>query len=184
MKFSRIWLFRKEAAMPKQQAFGSTLTRILLPVDFSPSSQTALKIASDLAGHFHANLYLVHVIPMFSSTTFADFAPEESALQDATRNAEECLTKCCASLADRGVKASYSVEIGNDTAGEILEAVEREHISLVVISTHGISGWHPLVFGSIAEKVVKLVQCPLLLLHSANSVSSMKAPSVRAMEWW
>jgi nucleotide-binding universal stress UspA family protein len=179
-----IWSFRKEAAMPKEQAFGSTLTRILLPIDFSPSSRAALKIATDLAEYFHADLYLVHVIPMFSSTTFADFVPEESALQKATRSAEERLAKCCASLVDKGVKASYSVEVANDTAGEILEVVEREHISLVVISTHGISGWHPLVFGSIAEKVVKLVQCPLLLLHSAKSGSSVKAPSVRAMEWW
>jgi len=170
--------------MLKEQAFGSTLARIMLPVDFSPSSRAALKIATDLAEHFHANLYLVHVIPTFPNTTFADFVLEESALQNATRSAEERLTKCCASLADRGVKASYSVEVGNDTAGEILEAVEREHISLVVISTHGISGWHPLVFGSIAEKVVKLVQCPLLLLHSAKSAGSVKAQSVRAMEWW
>jgi nucleotide-binding universal stress UspA family protein len=39
---------------------------------------------------------------------------------------------------------------------------------MVVISTHGISGWRPLVFGSIAEKVVKQVQCPLLLLRAAK----------------
>jgi hypothetical protein len=53
-----------------------------------------------------------------------------------------------------------------------------------VISTHGISGWHPLIFGSIAEKVVKLVQCPLLLLRSAKPDSSVKSSSNRPMEWW
>ena len=47
---------------------------------------------------------------------------------------------------------------------------------MVVISTHGISGWHPFVFGSIAEKVVKLVQCPLLLLRSAKPESEPKIP--------
>lgn len=46
--------------------------------------------------------------------------------------------------------------------------IEREHIDMIVISTHGISGWRPLVFGSIAEKVVKQVQCPLLLLRSVE----------------
>jgi nucleotide-binding universal stress UspA family protein len=65
-----------------------------------------------------------------------------------------------------------------------MEVVDREHIDLVVISTHGISGWHPLIFGSIAEKVVKLVQCPLLLLRSAKSESGAKKPSARASEWW
>jgi nucleotide-binding universal stress UspA family protein len=65
-----------------------------------------------------------------------------------------------------------------------MEVVEREHVDMVVISTHGISGWHPLVFGSIAEKVVKLVQCPLLLLRSAKPESGVKKPSGRATEWW
>lgn len=66
-----------------------------------------------------------------------------------------------------------------------MEAVDREHIDMVVISTHGISGWRPLVFGSIAEKVVKLVQCPLLLLRSAQPDTGVKMkPSRRSMEWW
>lgn len=36
-----------------------------------------------------------------------------------------------------------------------MEVVDREHIAMIVISTDGISGWHPLVFGSIAEKLVR-----------------------------
>jgi nucleotide-binding universal stress UspA family protein len=43
---------------------------------------------------------------------------------------------------------------------------------MLVISTHGISGWRPLVFGSIAEKVVKLAECPILLLRSKNAESN------------
>jgi nucleotide-binding universal stress UspA family protein len=65
-----------------------------------------------------------------------------------------------------------------------MEVVEREHIDTVVISTHGISGWHPFVFGSIVEKVVKLVQCPLLLLRSAKPEIGAKIPSGRASELW
>ena len=49
--------------------------------------------------------------------------------------------------------------------------IEREHIDMLVISTHGISGWRPMVFGSIAEKVIKTAQCPVLLLHSAKPVT-------------
>jgi nucleotide-binding universal stress UspA family protein len=55
---------------------------------------------------------------------------------------------------------------------------------MVVISTHGMTGWHPLVFGSIAEKVVKLVDCPLLLLRSEKPASSAKVKPGRMMEWW
>jgi nucleotide-binding universal stress UspA family protein len=68
--------------------------------------------------------------------------------------------------------------------GNILDVIDREKIDMVVISTHGMTGWHPLVFGSIAEKVVKLVDCPLLLLRSEKPESSAKVTSGRMMEWW
>jgi nucleotide-binding universal stress UspA family protein len=84
----------------------------------------------------------------------------------------------------RGVKATSSVESGNDVSSAIIDTIEREGADFVVISTHGLSGWHPLVFGSIAEKVVKLVQCPLLLLRSAKPDSGVKIKSDRLMEWW
>jgi len=149
----------------------------MLPIDFSPSSQAALEMAANLALHFHAELCLVHVVPFFPTTTYPDMVPgtallpdtvsEGKFIQEARSFAERHLAKCQAALLTRRVKSSSSVEIGNDVVGNMMEVVEREHIDMVVISTHGMSGWHPFVFGSIAEKIVKLVQCPLLLLRSA-----------------
>ena len=156
--------------MSELQSFPSIPTKILLPIDFSPSSQAALEMAADLAEHFHAELYLVNVIPFLPTTTLPDVNPEAEYLQEARMFAERHLAKCQAALLARGVKSVSSVEVGNG--------------DMVVISTHGISGWHPLVFGSIAEKVVRLVQCPLLLLHSAKPESDLKIPSGRASEWW
>jgi nucleotide-binding universal stress UspA family protein len=170
--------------MSDVSSFSSIPTKILLPIDFSPSSQAALEMAADLALHFHAELYLVNVIPVFPTTTLPDLIPEGEFLQEARSFADKHLAKCHATLAAMGVKSSSSVEVGNDIAGSIMEVVEREHADMVVISTHGISGWHPLVFGSIAEKVVKLAQCPLLLLRSAKPDSSVKTRSERSMEWW
>ena len=170
--------------MPEIHAFTSIPTKILLPIDFSPSSQAALETAADLAQHFHAELYLVNIVPLFPSTTFPDSGPEESFLKEARSHAERNLAKCRKALAERGVKSTSSVEVGNDIAGEIMEVLDREHADMIVISTHGISGWHPLVFGSITHKVVKLAQCPLLLLHSAKPESGAKTPSDRSMEWW
>jgi nucleotide-binding universal stress UspA family protein len=179
----RQW-FREETIMPEVRVFPSIPTKILLPIDFSPSSQAALEMAADLAQHFHAELYLVNVIPNFPTTTLPDLIPETEFIREARTFAEQHLAKCHAALAARKVKASSCVEVGNDIAGSIIEVVEREDIDMVVISTHGISGWHPLVFGSIAEKVVKLVQCPLLLLRSARPENNVKISSGRSMEWW
>lgn len=170
--------------MSERHTLKSIPTKILLPIDFSPSSQVALEMASDLAKHFHAELHLVNVIPMFPTTTLPDFVPEGEFIEGARKFAEQHLAKCHAALSSRGVKSTSSVEVGNDVAGTIMDVVEREHIDMVVISTHGISGWHSLVFGSIAEKVIKLVQCPLLLLHSAKPDTGVKISSGRSMEWW
>jgi nucleotide-binding universal stress UspA family protein len=170
--------------MPEIHAFPSIPTKILLPIDFSTSSQAALEMAADLAQHFHAELYLVNVIPFFPTTTLPDLIPEAEFIQEARAFAERHLAKCYAALVARGVKSHSSVEVGNDIAGNIMQVVDREHIDMVVISTHGISGWHPLVFGSIAEKVVKLVQCPLLLLRSTKPETGVKAAPGRASEWW
>ena len=170
--------------MPEVRAFPSIPTKILLPIDFSPSSQAALEMAADLAQHFHAELHLVNVIPMFPTTSLPDQIPEGEFIQQARAYAERHLTKCQSVLASKGIKASSTVELGNDVAGNIMEVVERERIDMVVISTHGISGWHPLVFGSIAEKVVKLAECPLLLLRSAKPESGVKTGTRRLMEWW
>jgi len=51
---------------------------------------------------------------------------------------------------------------------------------MIVLSTHGISGWRPIVFGSIAEKVVKLVQCPLLLLRSVKAEAMSETSTQKA----
>ena len=158
-------------------------TKILLPIDFSLSSQVALETAADLAQHFHAELYLVNVIPFFPTSTLPDFVPEESFLKEARAHAERHLAKCNATLHARGIKSTSSVEVGNDVSGNIMEVVDRERIDMVVISTHGISGWHPLVFGSVAEKILKLVQCPILLLRSVNTDKGVKTGSARSMEW-
>jgi nucleotide-binding universal stress UspA family protein len=67
-----------------------------------------------------------------------------------------------------GVQATSLVEVGNDVVGNIMMVIDREHIDMVVISTHDTCGWRPTVFGSIAEKIIRLAECPILLLRSAK----------------
>jgi len=62
--------------MSGASVFSTIPTKILVPVDFSPSSHAALESAAELALHFGAAIQLVHVIPMFPTTTFPDFFPE------------------------------------------------------------------------------------------------------------
>jgi nucleotide-binding universal stress UspA family protein len=170
--------------MPHANTLSIIPTKILVPVDFSPSSRAAVNSAADLAQHFGAAIHLAHVIPMFPAATFPDFIPESKFLDESRKDAERHFAAVAKDLTGKGIKVSTSVEVGDDVASAILEVVEREKADMVVISTHGLTGWHPLVFGSIAEKVMKLVSCPVLLLRTPKPASSAKVASGRLMEWW
>jgi nucleotide-binding universal stress UspA family protein len=110
--------------------------------------------------------------------------PESGDVEAAKKQAEENFSVSKAALSAKGIVAASSVEVENDTAGAILDVIEREKIDMVIVSTHGITGWHPLVFGSIAEKLVRLVHIPLLLVRSEKPESSAKVRAGRLMEWW
>jgi nucleotide-binding universal stress UspA family protein len=158
--------------MPEAYSFSTIPAKILLPIDFSPSSHAALEQATTLAQHFHAEVYLVYVLS------------DGPGLEEAKKEAEKHFATSVAGLKTKGIKATAAVEVDDDIAGKILDVIDREHIDLLVVSTHGTTGWHPLVFGSIAEKLVKLVQIPLLLVRTQKPASSVKITSGRLMEWW
>ena len=158
--------------MPQELASPSGPKKILLPIDFSSSSDAALAMATALAQSFSAELNLLHVVPMLPVINGVDDFPqmqsplEMTFMQQSQHRAEQSMAKCIGPLVLLGVKASSKTEIGSDVVDTILAAITSQHIDLLVISTHGISGWRPLVFGSIAEKLIRLVQCPLMLLRS------------------
>jgi hypothetical protein len=113
-------------------------------------------MAADLARHFHAELHLLNVIPMFPTTTLPDLIPESEFLQETRTFAEGHLAKCQITLKAKGVKSTSSIEVGNDVAGNIMKVVERNHIDMVVISTHGISGCPRSTPPEVVERVERL----------------------------
>lgn len=168
--------------MPESKTFRAIPTKILVPIDFSASSHVALDAATELAERFGAQIFLVAVIPEFPDRSVPDSITEATVVERATEVAAERFAVSEAALSAKGIRASSSVEIGNNVAGTIIEVIERESADLVVITTHGMSGWFPHVFGSIAEKLVRLVPCPLLLLRSPKPENN--ATMSRPAEWW
>jgi nucleotide-binding universal stress UspA family protein len=159
-------------------------TKILVPIDFSPSSHAALDAASELAEKFHAEVFLLNVIPEFPNVSLPDSITEAAVIEKARQEADHRFAVSQKALSSKGIIVKSAVEVSNDVAGTILEVIEREEADLAVITTHGLSGWYPHVFGSIAEKVIKLAQCPLLLLRTPKPETSAKVPFSRSMEWW
>jgi nucleotide-binding universal stress UspA family protein len=166
----------EEIQMSEAYAFHPIPNRILLPLDFSASSDAALEMAAEFAFHFHAELILVNVLPLIPPTTLPYLASNETIPHEAKIESLRQLAKCHAELVAKGVRSISLVEGGDDVAESIMEVIDREHVDMVVISTHGSSGWHSAAFGSVAQKVLKQVKCPLLLLRS----ESVKTATVAA----
>jgi nucleotide-binding universal stress UspA family protein len=157
-------------------------TKIVLPIDFSPSSEAALEAASGLARQFHASIHLVHIIPEIPDFNGSDFFPITSVLQERRETIDRKLGARKEQLMLEGVQTSFSIETGNDIVGSLMRVIKRENADMVVISTHGLSGWRPLILGSIAEQVIKQVNCTLLLLQSGKHVSAAEEPAIDASE--
>ena len=157
---------------------------ILSPIDFSDSSQAALEVAADFAARFGAELLLVHVMPAIEDlpTSVSVFKEGEydQSLDDA---AAKRLADLAATLARKNVKARTEMGTANDVGMELVRIAEHEHADMIIIATHGMTGWHKIAFGSVAEKVVKLASCPVLVLR-ANALedagSEKKAASSAA----
>jgi nucleotide-binding universal stress UspA family protein len=69
-------------------------------------------------------------------------------------------------LKAKGLNVTNIVTSGFDAASEIIEVCKKVGIDLVVMSTHGQSGLGRWVFGSVAEKVLRHGETPLLLVHA------------------
>jgi nucleotide-binding universal stress UspA family protein len=148
--------------------------RILVPTDFSFSANAALNTAAGLAGELGAAIYLLNVIPMLpidSEYGYSAIFPEAKYLEYSRRYATEKLQTSIEALHRDGIEAAFGIEIGNDIVGRIMMVLTRERSDLLILSTHGVSGWRPMVFGSIAEKVIKLLECPFLLPRSTKSAA-------------
>jgi nucleotide-binding universal stress UspA family protein len=141
--------------------------RILCPTDLSEESFKAFPYAFDLARVFDAEIYFINVVninppaaaELGFETTYAEFA--SSLRKDARRRLDGILS----SRAPSDLKFRQIIVQGS-AAEQILRAVDDHKIDLVVIATHGLTGWRHMVFGSVAETVVRQSKVPVVTVSA------------------
>jgi len=145
--------------------------KILAPTDFSDPSYEALNAANELALHFAAELSVVHVVPLVPVTpTTSDPAAFNVPLYQ--QGLQISYEKMLNEVVEKWVSKKLSVRskvLQGDAAHEIVRVADDENIDLIVISTHGETGLGHLIFGSVAEKVVRLAPCPVLTTRRAGT---------------
>ena len=146
---------------------------ILVPIDFSDPSHAALDVATDMAARLGADLLLVHVMPAIADLpSRVSIFKEGKYDQGLNEKAEQQLSQLAAGLAKKNVKARTELGTGNEVGMELIRIAEREHVDMIVIATHGMTGWRKIAYGSVSEKVVKEAECPVLLLRSKASAAA------------
>jgi universal stress protein A len=140
--------------------------KILCPTDFSEASYKALSAADEVARHFSAKILLAHVVEPLVTVPAgsATFNPAEYQIQ-LVASAKSGLEAVARERFSRGVKVEQTVLEGGP-AYQIVHLAEKEHVDLIVIATHGQTGWRHLLFGSVAEKVVRLASCAVLTIQA------------------
>ena len=140
------------------------LHRILVPVDFSPHSQNALRYALELAAQFNAEVTLVHIVEQIVYP--GDWVYPPIALSDiATEKKGHIMERLKALTEGSGLKAKHIVRLGRAWQ-EIAEIARELDSELIVIATHGYTGLRHALLGSVAEKIVRHAPCPVLTVRA------------------
>ena len=153
------------------------IERILCPVDFSEYSVRACAYASSLAHHCGAKLFVQHVVEIwqYPCSSFAPtFDEYEKFWKDLRAQSREQLRSLVAGQISNDIEAE-SVTSQGVAADCILSFATQHKINLIVMGTHGVSGFERLMLGSATEKVLRKATCPVLAVPElpAETVASM-----------
>lgn len=147
-----------------------TITRILVPTDFSADANAAFDYALGLARKFDAPVHLLHVVedPLAAGMWSSEiYTAQIAGLQlNLVRDAEERLRR---SVPDDAGTVSTEVRTG-PAAKQIVEAARETNSDLIVMGTRGRTGVAHVIMGSVAERVVRLAPCPVLTLRADSVV--------------
>lgn len=144
------------------------LKKILVPTDFSPLAENALKIAAQLAKEYGAEIYLLHMLELPLSqidamSTHSDLPEAMYFMKLAHKRFEDTMEK---DFLD-GITVHETVNF-RETSHGILETCEEYEVDLVVMGSHGAHGFKEMFIGSNTEKVVRTSKVPVLVIKNEH----------------
>jgi len=140
--------------------------RILFPTDFSEGSFYALPYAVDLAKHYNARLYILHIIYDIARATDSHIPhiSTDKLYAELSEWAQKEIESCCIEET-RGLPNVKKVVLKGVPYEEIINFAAKEKIDMIVMGTCGRVGVERLIFGSTAERVVRRAPCPVMTVR-------------------
>ncbi len=141
-----------------------SIQTILYPTDFSDRSESTFRLACALARDYGARLYVLHVVSEPIVIFSTGILPRQS-----DREQDELWKRLQQTYpSDHRTQIEYCLAHG-DTADAILRAAREAHCDLIMMATHGRTGIGRLLMGSVAEKVVRKAECPVVTIKSPSA---------------
>jgi nucleotide-binding universal stress UspA family protein len=142
------------------------VTKLLAPTDLSELSLAGVNYALELAQSQDAEVILYYVVGIADNNWPRDeFDPVRGLVEDQKHLLERFVRENISDLSVK-IKVRQIVEIGVPYKA-IVEKAEEEHVDMIIMSTHGRSGFDHMVIGSVTEKVVRRATCPVLSIRPA-----------------
>ncbi len=158
----------------------ASVSRILVPIDFSSHSVRALRHALAVADMFGASLTLLHAVENRLHPAFYGVALQSAYDADPFLD-DKSIAQMKKVLAEAGGDedaAEFVVRAGV-APGVILDVAREHEVDLIVMGTHGLTGMERFFMGSVAEKVLRNAPCPVFTLKSFGKmlVDAPEAPA-------
>lgn len=151
------------------------MKRVLVPIDFSEASMSALEFGLELANLMSANLRVMHVD---TGKHYAPLFEQDNVELRIMGQADEWLERIRAEIAPRYKVVNGNLDVklrqGNVTR-EITNQAKYDDSSIIVLGSHGISGFEDKWVGSNAYRLVSNAPCPVLLVRKGMQWSSLKS---------
>ncbi|WP_028585635.1 universal stress protein [Desulfogranum mediterraneum] len=147
------------------------IKRVLTPIDFSDNAGKIASAAAYVAGTFNAELHLVFVAQNFEDYSGFFVPPvnlpnlEEELFDSAQQRMVSFLEEHKATFETFGISGVTSEVLSGDVAEEILGYAAEKEVQLIIMGTHGYKGLERIMFGSVADKVVKTACCPVMTIN-------------------
>jgi len=139
------------------------MKNILCATDFSNFSNLTIPYGVALAREFNAKLYICHVIDFSSIAIYGEF--QLNPVDQQIRIKKQAAEQLDELIGKQPVKWEPLISAGH-IADEVSRLVEEKEIDLVIAATRGRSGLKRLILGSVTERLMRVLACPLLVVHS------------------
>jgi nucleotide-binding universal stress UspA family protein len=141
------------------------LKKILVPMDFSPASQHAFHYALRFAEEFGAELTLLYVLEPAPSPSFPAIPCAPFFLETDFSRAEKNLQSFATAARIGNIEHHRWKVRAGIPSHEIVAVAKDAGFDLIIIATHGYTGWKHFCIGSTAERVVRAAPCPVLVVR-------------------